>query len=143
MKYKKMYAIVIGIEIIICIIICLTDNIHRYDSWIEVQATISDISIDNSPKSPRSSRGTDCNIIVNYNSIKKLMHLPGYSPDLNKGDIITIKYNQSNESDIVYLPYEKHRILLKRIKTIVLFLVLIIVSFFIILDIKNRDPYFE
>ena len=141
-KYKIMSALVIGIEIIICLLICLTDNIHKYDFWSEDQATISDISIDNSPKPPKSSRGTDCFIIVDYNGDKILMHFSGYSPELNKDDIITIKCNPDNKSEIVYLPYEKHRILFKRIKASVLFLVLIIVSLFIILNIKEKDPYY-
>ena len=139
-KYKIMSALVIGIEIIICLLICLTDNIHKYDYWSEDQATISDISIDNSPKPTRSSRGTDCYIIVDYNGDKTLMHFSGYSPELTQYDIITIKCNPDNKSEIVYLPYEKHRILFKRIKASVLFLVLIIVSLFIILNIKEKDP---
>ncbi len=66
----------------------------------------------------------------------------GLNSDLVKGDVITIKYNPDNSSDIVYIPYEKHHILFKRIKTIVMFLILLILSFLIIEWIKIRNTYF-
>ena len=141
MKYKIMYILVAGVEIIICLILCLTDNIHRYDSWTEVQATISDISFSNNYRPGRSSRGTDCFIIVDYNEKKTCMSLFNYSPDLNEGDVVSIKINPDNESDTVYIPYEKHRILLKRIKTSVTFMILIVLSLSVILDRKMKDPY--
>ena len=141
MKYKIMYILVAGVEIIMCLIICLTDNIHRYDSWTEVQATISYISFSSHYSPGRSSSGTDCSIIVDYNEKKAHMALSDYSPDLNEGDVVSIKINPDNESDTVYIPYEKHRILLKRIKTSVTFMVLIVLSLSVILDRKMKDPY--
>lgn len=139
MKCRIMCILVAGVEIIMCLIICLTDNIHRYDSWTEVQATISYISFSSHYSPGRSSSGTDCSIIVDYNEKKAHMALSDYSPDLNENDVVLIKFNPDNESDIVYIPYEKHRILLKRIKTSVMFMLLIVLSLFIILKIK--DPY--
>ena len=69
------------------------------------------------------------------------MSLFNYSPDLNEGDVVSIKINPDNESDTVYIPYEKHRILLKRIKTSVTFMILIVLSLSVILDRKMKDPY--
>ena len=49
-----------------------------------------------------------------------------YRTKLEKGDIIKIKYNPDNQNEIIYLPYEKHRMKTEIRNTIIFFAFLVL-----------------
>ena len=56
--------------------------------------------------------------------------LDGYNVDCKIGDVLTIKYNPDNQNEIIYLPYEKHRMKTEIRNTIRFFDFLFLLFFF-------------
>ena len=59
---------------------------------------------------------------IEYKSIRFV----NYKERFSEGDIITIKYNPDNQNEIIYLPYEKHRMKTEIRNTIIFFAFLVL-----------------
>lgn len=119
---KIIFILVVIIELALCVLSCVKINNKKYDEWVETDATIIDVSIYNTIKSVRGREPTVISILVDYlDNNKRIMDFDNYHLGLHEGDTITIKYNPENQRDIIYLPYENKRLLLKRIKIIIFF----------------------
>ena len=64
---------------------------------------------------------------VDYFDIEyKSIRFVNYKERFSEGDIITIKYNPDNQNEIIYLPYEKHRMKTEIRNTIIFFAFLVL-----------------
>lgn len=125
---KKVFFLIILIEAIICILICLKINNKQYDSWVETDAVVFDIHVNNGGKGFRSNQSTHTYIWLDYlnKDDKNFIRVVNYRTKLEKGDIIKIKYNPDNQNEIIYLPYEKHRMKTEIRNTIIFFTFLVL-----------------
>ena len=137
---KKVFFLIILIEAIICILICLKINNKQYDSWVEIDAYISDVLITGDVSSFRSNKSISVTIMVKYLDKAEIIRMEDYKYSFDKGDTILIKYNPLNIKEIIYLPYEKNRVLKERIRIVFVFVGIILVSLYIWNSKCNDEP---
>lgn len=128
MKQRIILILLIILEVVISVLICSRINIDKYDSWLETDAVVFDIHVNNGGKGFRSNQSTHTYIWLDYlnKDDKNFIMVVNYRTKLEKGDIITIKYNPDNQNEIIYLPYEKHRMKTEIRNTIIFFAFLVL-----------------
>lgn len=132
--------LIIMIELILCVILCMKSNIHKYEEWTEINGMISHIMITGENQSFRSSEPTVYTVSIDFQNISNILRFKNYHFDYKEGDEIIIKYNPDNPKEFIYLPYEKHRVLKERIRIVFVFVGIILISLYIWNSKCNDEP---
>lgn len=127
MKQRIILVLLIILELVISVLICSRINIDKYDSWLETDAIVAKTNLFNAKNGFRGNQSDAYYVWVDYFDIEyKSIRFVNYKERFSEGDIITIKYNPDNQNEIIYLPYEKHRMKTEIRNTIIFFAFLVL-----------------
>ena len=132
---KTALFITLVIELAICIAICISVNTDKYTSWKVTTASVNLVT-SSSRKSSVNGSPDYKTVSISYLDNNAVLDFKNYYPKIKKGDTINVKYNPDDRNDVIYLPYEEHRVAVKKKNTILLSLAAIVIT--IVMFIANR-----
>ena len=130
MKKILLFSLIIITEVVLCVVLFINYNTKKYSSWNEKQVTISDVVITGQGAAYRSNMSSFNSVSINYNDDIVILDLYNYNFKYRRNDNITIKYNPENPKEIIYQPYEEYCVKKKRIKTVIVFVIIISATLF-------------
>ena len=130
MKKILLFSLIIITEVVLCVVLFINYNTKKYSLWNEKQVTISDVVITGQGAAYRSNMSSLNSVSINYNDDIVILDLYNYNFKYRRNDNITIKYNPENPKEIIYQPYEEYCVKKKRIKTVIVFVIIISATLF-------------
>ena len=126
MKFK----LIIVLEILALVIVPLSFSIRKYNNWPEEKVSAGTSFHDSGYRGSRNNQGKMMTVMM-YSCDSDdswLFEFSDYTPEIKAEDTLTIKTDPEDRSHAVYLPYEKYKLIKRRIIAIVICLVAVIIT---------------